>query len=290
MKFGRTIYIPYNKLLVISGDNVDESEPVHDTFVFDLMANTVERMPDIRLSRTSFAAHYDFGDRYVYVLGGSNRDGKMVKECEKFDVFNQKWIEMPKLNIERGNPGTFISEDRRYLYAFQGFRNIQQAGGPAGIKQSEALDTVERLDLWNEQAGWEVHTMSSVYGAVGRPLRAKGCFVMYSLGQFDFSQIKAAEQSSLLPLGSDKYEEEKEDMQIDSSPGLKKQKWNNDPELFHKNAAKYGLRDKAILFGGWHPYENLPDVEAFDAKRNQLEDILPLAQRMRGERIPKKAA
>lgn len=75
LKFGRTIYIPYNKLLVISGDNVDEtpkSGPVHDTFIFDLSSQTVERMPDIHVARTSFAAHYDFGDRYVYVIGGSN--------------------------------------------------------------------------------------------------------------------------------------------------------------------------------------------------------------------------
>lgn len=80
LKFGRTLYIPYNKLLVISGDNVDlpKSESVNDTFVFCLMTNTVEKMPDIRLSRTSFAAHYDFGDRYVYIIGGSNRNDRMM--------------------------------------------------------------------------------------------------------------------------------------------------------------------------------------------------------------------
>ena len=75
-------------------------------------------MPSIHHARTSFAAHYDFGDRYVYIIGGSNQDGFMIKNCEKFDVFNQKWIVMPSLNMERGNPGTFISEDRRYIYAF----------------------------------------------------------------------------------------------------------------------------------------------------------------------------
>lgn len=96
---------------------------------------------------------------------------------------------MPKLNTERGNPGTFITEDRRYLYAFQGFRNTQKAGGPAGFKQSEALGTVERLDLWNEQAGWELHTLAGVHGEVERPLTPKGCFVMYNLGEFDFSRI-----------------------------------------------------------------------------------------------------
>lgn len=163
LKFGRTIYIPYNKLLVISGDNVDDkhkSGPVNDTFVFDLSSQTVERMPDIGVARTSFAAHYDFGDRYVYVIGGSNNQDRMVTDCEKFDVLNQKWIKMPSLNCERGNPGTFISADRRYLYAFQGFRNKSMSDGPFGFKQSEALNTIERLDLWNEDLGWEMHEIS----------------------------------------------------------------------------------------------------------------------------------
>jgi hypothetical protein len=91
LKFGRTIYIPYNKLLVISGDNVEVAKegPVHDTFIFHLTTETVERMPNIRVGRTSFAAHYDFGDRFVYVIGGSNYQEKMVTDCEKFDVLNQ---------------------------------------------------------------------------------------------------------------------------------------------------------------------------------------------------------
>lgn len=80
-------------------------------------------MPNIPHGRTSFAAHYDFGDRFVYIIGGSNREGFMIKNCEKFDVYNQKWIVMPSLNMERGNPGTLVSQDRRYLYAFQGFKN-----------------------------------------------------------------------------------------------------------------------------------------------------------------------
>lgn len=52
-------------------------------------------MPCINIARTSFAAHYDFGDRYVYVIGGSNQDGNMIRDCEKFDVYNQRWIAMP---------------------------------------------------------------------------------------------------------------------------------------------------------------------------------------------------
>ena len=157
----------------------------------------------------------------------------MVRECEKFDVFNQKWIEMPKLNLERGNPGTFISEDRRYLYAFQGFKNTQMTGGPMGFKQSEALNTIERLDLWNEHLGWELHNLSTANHEITKQLRPKGCFVMYNLQEFDFSQIRANEAPKDDMLGSslaNKDEEEKEEMQIDSSAEIKNdEKQNNDP-------------------------------------------------------------
>ena len=131
---------------------------------------------------------------------------------------------MPSLNMERGNPGTFVSADGRYLYAFQGFKNTQMTGGPMGFKQSEALDTIERLDLWNEQAGWEIHHLATQNIEVPKQLRAKGCFVMYNLDEFDFSAIQEDAQEASQGLGSALDEEEKEDMQIDSSAGIKKEK------------------------------------------------------------------
>lgn len=47
----------------------------------------------------------------------------MINNCEKFDIFDNKWIPMPSMTHARGNPGTCTSEDGRYLYAFQGFVN-----------------------------------------------------------------------------------------------------------------------------------------------------------------------
>ena len=42
----------------------------------------------------------------------------MINKCEKYDVFNHRWSEIPDLNYERANPGTFITNDKRYLYVF----------------------------------------------------------------------------------------------------------------------------------------------------------------------------
>ena len=47
----------------------------------------------------------------------------MIKECEKYDVFEDRWTPMPQMKERRANPGTVISNDKRYLYVFEGFQN-----------------------------------------------------------------------------------------------------------------------------------------------------------------------
>lgn len=86
-----------------------------------------------------------------------------------------------------------------------------------GFKQSEALNTVERLDLWNEHLGWEIHDISSESTEIQKQLQPKGCFVMFNLQEFDFSTI--AEDSNEEIKTPIKAIEENEDMQIDSSTG-----------------------------------------------------------------------
>lgn len=97
---------------------------------------------------------------------------------------------MPKLNFERGNPGTFISGDRRYLYAFMGFNNIQSENSPV---ESQALSSIERLDLRNEHLGWEVLDLKSDENSdISKELTAKGCFVMFNMEEFDSSKIHSS--------------------------------------------------------------------------------------------------
>jgi hypothetical protein len=119
----------------------------------------------INHGRTSFAAHYDFEDRFIYVVGGCDERDQMIRNCEKFDVFNNKWTIMPDMIHERGNPGTMLSNDKRYLYAFQGFINVVEDVNmphhPLRNKQSKALSTIERIDLFNESRGWEKIELSA---------------------------------------------------------------------------------------------------------------------------------
>lgn len=125
LKFGRTLYLPYQRLLVISGSDfaVGPSSPVKDVFEFDLLTRRVEKKMDICVGRTSFAAHYDFGDRYVYVIGGCNEKDSMIADCERYDLWRDRWELLPNMTQARSNPGTILTADKQWIYAFQGFIN-----------------------------------------------------------------------------------------------------------------------------------------------------------------------
>lgn len=91
--FFRIFYLPYNRILIMSGLDSDFDRESKMIFQCHLTDMRYERLPDMFLGRTSFAAHYDFEDRYIYVVGGNiQADGQSTNECEKFDVYNNTWI------------------------------------------------------------------------------------------------------------------------------------------------------------------------------------------------------
>ena len=94
------------------------------------MPNTeFEVLPSISLGRQSFAAHYNFEDEFIFIIGG-NTGLRYYSECEKFDIHRQKWTSMPSMNRERSNAGVFLSsvndQGKQYIYAFNGFCKSDQ--------------------------------------------------------------------------------------------------------------------------------------------------------------------
>lgn len=43
------------------------------------------------------------------------------------------------------------------------------------------MTSIERLDLWNESAGWQIHEIANHQNSISRQLEPKGCFVMFNL-------------------------------------------------------------------------------------------------------------
>jgi hypothetical protein len=73
----------------------------------------------------------------IYVIGGYNSN-----KCEFYDIVNKSWNEMPDLIAnERQRSMLFI--ENNFLYCFM------------GLSQDGILDSVERINLENIDAGWE---------------------------------------------------------------------------------------------------------------------------------------
>ena len=90
-----------------------------------------------------FSVNYKIGQPFVYILGGMYLGGssKLRRDLQsvfKFDVKTQKWHDFPKMCQRRYQPGTFITADGTFLYAF---------GGDSSF--------VERIDVTKDGAKWE---------------------------------------------------------------------------------------------------------------------------------------
>ena len=73
----------------------------------------------------------------MYVIGGINaQNHQMMSICQKFDVRNLKWIEMPEMVHPRFAPGIFISTNNN-LYSFGGQHD-----------SIEKLNLNKRTNIW----------------------------------------------------------------------------------------------------------------------------------------------
>ena len=71
LNFFRIFYVPYQRVIVMSGFDIDKKDESRMVFQCHLTTMKYERLPDMYTGRTSFAAHYDFGQRFIYVIGGN---------------------------------------------------------------------------------------------------------------------------------------------------------------------------------------------------------------------------
>jgi hypothetical protein len=145
--YARWIEISGDKLLLTGGEK-DFIESLSCTYLFkfsvycsDYNANgfeaKVSKKADMLYKRRAHSLIY-FND-YIYAISGVDKK-EMIKTCEKYDIFNNKWIEVPGLNYPRQNAALAV-HNQRYLYAFSGYDGHKN------------VDSFEVLDINNEKAG-----------------------------------------------------------------------------------------------------------------------------------------
>ena len=129
-------YCHYKKFLYFTGgqEYIKEAGKLFLSIVKNNINQNAIKLP---LMKNNHFNHSMIADKEkIYVIGGYDSN-----KCEVFDIANNKWNEMPDLNSkERQRSMLYI--DNNYLYCFM------------GLSQNGILDSVERINLENIDAGW----------------------------------------------------------------------------------------------------------------------------------------
>lgn len=143
--YARWIEISGDKLILTGGEK-DFIESLNTTFMFKFRkydeheegfnAKVVQKS-NMNIRRRAHSLIY-FND-FIYAVSGVDKL-EMIKKCEKYDIFQDKWIEIADLNYARQNSALAI-HNQRYLYAFSGYDGFKN------------IDSYERLDFLNESEG-----------------------------------------------------------------------------------------------------------------------------------------
>ena len=143
--YARWIEISGDKLILTGGEK-DYIQSLNSTYMFKFrrydgsdegFTAKVYHKADMLYRRRAHSLIY-FND-YIYAISGVDKL-EMIKMCEKYDIYNDKWLEIPQLNFARQNASLAV-HNQRYLYAFSGYDGFRN------------VDSFERLDFLSEESG-----------------------------------------------------------------------------------------------------------------------------------------
>lgn len=145
--FTRWIPLTYNKLFVTGGehnyiDSLNECYMFKFKYIDNTRITNVDVVPKASMLYKRRAHSLIYCNDYIYAISGVDQL-QMIKKCEKYDIYNDKWIEIPELNYNRQN-ATLVVHNYKYLYVFCGYDGFRN------------LNSFEKIDLMNEDKGWEV--------------------------------------------------------------------------------------------------------------------------------------
>jgi len=132
-----------NIIYIVGGENDSK-----DTKAIDLLnyERVVINKAELNVGRYNHALE-GIPNAWIYCCGGC-AGREMLNHCEKYSIENDRWLVIPKLNESKQNI-TLCACNKSSLYCIGG-----------GLIGHEVLfSTVERLDLHNEESGWEVITL-----------------------------------------------------------------------------------------------------------------------------------
>lgn len=88
--YTRPLYVPYQRILILSGHNEILNQTSRKCFQFFIFNQEMQTLPSIRYGRNSYACLYVFEDPYAYAIGGTDIDSNQTYTClksvERFDI------------------------------------------------------------------------------------------------------------------------------------------------------------------------------------------------------------
>ena len=114
--------------------------------------NYIQKQIDLNVDRRNHGLIALHIVRIIYCVGGYNKRDGVLKSVERYNFSNPYWIRIAPLNERRQWTGV-CQFNNKHVYCFGGSN----------------LASIERLDILNEDNGWELTTLTSNEGGwIGR--------------------------------------------------------------------------------------------------------------------------
>ena len=134
------------RIFIINESNGDKNEVYEAT----VKPKSLLKKTSMLISRSCFTLCSKY--KYIFLIGGLIKD-KSFNECDKYNIVDDKWTALPKLNINRHSCAAFLHQN--YIYVFGGYRS--------NVVDS-VLSSIEKL----KANAWENINISGNYIATGR--------------------------------------------------------------------------------------------------------------------------
>ena len=137
-------YCNYENCLYFTGgqEYIKEASKLFLSISKNLLVQNAAKLPKMKFSHWN---HSMIADRdKIYVIGGYNSN-----KCEVYDIKTKTWTEMPDL-IVRERQRSMLFLENNFLYCFM------------GLSQTGILDSIERINIENIEAGWETIIVDNI--------------------------------------------------------------------------------------------------------------------------------
>ncbi|CAD8186874.1 unnamed protein product [Paramecium pentaurelia] len=152
-----------NGNLFISGGVNSQGQILGECRFIDISKGTVLKLPDMLVKRVGHTLVYiqpntfwsEAPKGYIYAIGGKTHNNFRTKLCERFNIENQQWEEIEKLNDARSRSSCAYSEEQHGIFVFFGTSSQQ-----LNVVSAERYDLLskkwERLIINNQLEGFDV--------------------------------------------------------------------------------------------------------------------------------------